>query len=101
MPDDHFVFQSIDCEPSPGFLVRTVSYGYYGILQEKQEYDQWLVFLANGLRILLPQREFRVLPLSHFSNSPASFHEILKRSACDAGTEKAAHGQSEAPGTYR
>jgi hypothetical protein len=70
--------KGLTCEPQIGFLVRTTSHGYYGILQEKVEGDYWIVFLANGIRASLPRKEFQILPLSNFSESPASFHEILK-----------------------
>lgn len=104
MEDDHRVFRSVDCELHPGLLVRTVCYGYYGILEEKNKNDQWLVFLSNGLHTLLFQQEFRVLPLSCFSDSPASFREILRVGShlvgdpYDASTEKASRSQAEAPG---
>lgn len=74
--DDHSDYQSVNCEPRPGFLVRTMC-GYYGILQEKQEDGRWLVFLANGICTLASQQEFWILPLSYDSESPASFNEIL------------------------
>jgi hypothetical protein len=69
--------QGVDCEPHPGFLVKT-SEGYYGILLRKEGGDQWLVFLANGLMVQLSRTKFQMLPLSNQSNAPASFREILK-----------------------
>ena len=70
------LFADPEQEPRPGYLVKTND-GYLGVLMKK-EGDQWEVFLASGLNVSMSEKDFRVLSLSDYSTSPASFHEILK-----------------------